>query len=99
MTGRHRMLPGSAAGWFALAAAAAVLSVLPFFVQAYYVGLVTTAMIAAMLALALHLLVGGTGLVSLGHGAFYGLAAYTVYLISPDGAPQPIWLTGLFIGR
>jgi branched-chain amino acid transport system permease protein len=50
-------------------------------------------MIAAMFALSLHLLVGATGLVSLGHGAFFGLAAYVVYLLSPEGSPRPIWLT------
>jgi branched-chain amino acid transport system permease protein len=50
-------------------------------------------MIGAMLALSLQLLVGATGLVSLGHGAFYGLAAYIVYLLSPEGAAQPIWMT------
>ena len=37
-----------------------------------------------MLALSLQLLVGCTGLVSLGHAAFYGLAAYTVYLITGE---------------
>ena len=44
-------------------------------------------------ARAVHLLVGATGLVSLGHGAFYGLAAYVVYLLSPEGAARPIWQT------
>ncbi len=93
MTDRSRMLPQSAAGWFGLAFAAAVLAMLPILATPYYVGLVTTAMIGAMLALSLHLLVGATGLVSLGHGAFYGLAAYVVYLMSPEGAPRPLWQT------
>ena len=93
MTDRTRMLPQSRVGWLALAATVAVLAVLPFFVTPYYVGLITTAMIGAMLALSLHLLVGGTGLVSLGHGAFYGLAAYVVYMLSPEGSPRPLWQT------
>jgi len=93
VTETHRMLPQSWRGWVALAAGTALLAALPYFATPYYVGLVTTAMIAAMLALAVHLLVGATGLVSLGHGAFYGLAAYAVYLISPDGAALPIWQT------
>ena len=59
---------------------------LPLFVSRYYVELGTYALIAAMLALSLQLLVGCTGLVSLGHAAFYGLAAYTVYLITPATA-------------
>ncbi len=93
MTDHSRMLPQSPAGWLALAATVAVLAVLPLCVTPYYVGLITTAMIGAMLALSLHLLVGGTGLVSLGHGAFYGLAAYVVYLLSPEGSPRPLWQT------
>jgi branched-chain amino acid transport system permease protein len=46
-----------------------------------------------MLALSLQLLVGCTGLVSLGHAAFYGLAAYTVYLITPATAGRSILIT------
>lgn len=90
---RPRLLPSSAMGWGGLAAMLIVLAALPLFATPYYVGLITIGMIGALLALSLHLLVGATGLVSLGHGAFYGLAAYTVYLVSPEGSPQPIWLT------
>ncbi len=89
----HRMLPQSAAAWTRLAALVVALTLLPFFTSAYYVGLVTTAMIGGMLALSMHLLVGATGLVSLGHGAFYGLAAYVVYLVTPVDTPMPMWLT------
>ena len=77
------MLPQSTAVLGALGLGALVLAVLPLFVSGYYVELGTYALIAAMLALSLQLLVGCTGLVSLGHAAFYGLAAYTVYLITP----------------
>ena len=87
------MLPQSPFGWTVLGASALLLAALPFFVTPYYVGLVTTAMTGAMLALSLHVLVGATGLVSLGHGAFYGLAAYVVFWLSPEGNPRPIWVT------
>ncbi|MDX2156344.1 MAG: branched-chain amino acid ABC transporter permease [Hyphomicrobiaceae bacterium] len=93
MNEKHRMLPHSAVQWAGLGVLVCALAALPLVVPAYYVGLATTAMIGAMLALSLHLLVGATGLVSLGHGAFYGLAAYTVFLVSPEGAAKPIWLT------
>ncbi len=93
MTDRARMLPQSVFGWTALGVGAAVLALLPYLATPYYVSLITTAMIGAMLALSLHLLVGATGLISLGHGAFYGLAAYVVFLLSPEGAPRPIWQT------
>jgi branched-chain amino acid transport system permease protein len=85
MTGSTRLLPQSGIGWALLAALAGVLAVLPMVVSIYHVELITTAMIGAMLALSLQLLVGATGLVSLGHGALYGLATYIVYFLSPEG--------------
>ena len=78
------MLPETKYGWLGLGLGALALAAVPLFVPPYYVELGTYALIAAMLALSLQLLVGCTGLVSLGHGAFYGLAAYTVYLITPE---------------
>jgi branched-chain amino acid transport system permease protein len=41
-------------------------------------------MIMAVFAMSLDLLVGVTGLVSLGHAAFFGLASYMLVLIAPD---------------
>lgn len=87
------MLPRTRRGMQGLAVSAALLACLPLVAPPYYVELGTTAIIAAMLALSLQLLVGCTGLVSLGHGAFYGLAAYTVYLMTPANAALGIWLT------
>ncbi|MGE0699714.1 MAG: branched-chain amino acid ABC transporter permease [Hyphomicrobiaceae bacterium] len=87
------MLPRTWAGWLLVWLGFALLALLPLVATPFYVGLVTTAMIAAMLALSLQLLVGAAGLVNLGHGAFYGLAAYVVYLLSPEGSAKPIWLT------
>jgi branched-chain amino acid transport system permease protein len=87
------MLPRTITGWTLLAGLAAALALMPWMVAPYYVELGTTALIAAMLALSLQLLVGCTGLVSLGHGAFYGLAAYAVYLMTPESGGLPIWMT------
>ena len=87
------MLPQSKAGSVSLGLGALALAALPLFISGYYVELGTYAFIAAMLALSLQLLVGCTGLVSLGHAAFYGLAAYTVYLITGEGAGRSIFVT------
>ena len=87
------MLPQGKTVPIALAAGALVLAAVPFFVSGYYVELGTYAFIAAMLALSLQLLVGCTGLVSLGHAAFYGLAAYTVYLVTGDGGGRSVLVT------
>ena len=87
------MLPESKAVRLMLGVGALVLALLPLLVSPYYVELGTYALISAMLALSLQLLVGCTGLVSLGHAAFYGLAAYTVYLITPASGGRSILIT------
>ena len=87
------MVPASKLSWIGLGIGAVLLALLPLFASPYHIELGSTALIAAMLALSLQLLVGCTGLVSLGHGAFYGLAAYVVYLISPADAGLSIAIT------
>jgi branched-chain amino acid transport system permease protein len=76
-----------------LALGAVTLFLLPLGVSEFYLSLVASALIAAMLALSLQLLVGATGLVSLGHAAFYGLGAYTVYAITPAAQGLSLLLT------
>jgi branched-chain amino acid transport system permease protein len=93
MTEKVRLLPQNRYGWALVAIMFGVLAIAPAFVSMFYVELGTTAMIAAMLALSLQLLVGATGLVSLGHGAFYGLAAYVVFLVTPKDLALPMWQT------
>lgn len=87
------MLPKTRTGWLLVAMGFIALALAPLATNSYYIELLTSALIAAMLALSLQLLVGVTGLVSLGHGAFYGLAAYVVYFLSPEGAAKPMWMT------
>ena len=87
------MVPASKLSWIGLTIGALLLALLPLVASPYHVELGSTALIAAMFALSLQLLVGCTGLVSLGHGAFYGLAAYVVYLISPADAGLSIAIT------
>ena len=50
-------------------------------------------MIMAIFAMSLDLLVGYTGLVSFGHAAYFGVAAYAVALLSPKFAAASFWLT------
>ena len=59
----------------------------------FYVQLGAKIMIMAIFALSLDLLVGHTGLVSLGHAAYFGLAAYVLALISPKYEAASLWLT------
>ena len=60
-----------------LAALAAVALALPFFFGPYRVSQFTLVLIYAIAVLGLNLLVGYSGQISLGHGAFFCLGAYT----------------------
>ena len=77
-------------GTLVLALGALLVAALPLVADGYYLQLASTALIAAMLALSLQLLVGGTGLVSLGHAAFFGIGAYTVRFLGLAGGPPSI---------
>src|SRR5438093_3504235 len=54
----------------------------PPFLTSYWVGLLTQIMIFAILAMSLDILLGYTGLPSLGHAGVFGVAAYTVAVLS-----------------
>jgi branched-chain amino acid transport system permease protein len=56
--------------------------VYPFFVSNYPRELITEIYIFSILAMSLDLLLGFTGLMSLGHAAFFGLGAYGVALLA-----------------
>jgi branched-chain amino acid transport system permease protein len=70
-----------------------VLALVPAFAEKFYVQLVTKIMILSIFALSLDLLAGYAGLVSLGHAAYFGVAAYTLALIAPAGDPASFWST------
>jgi branched-chain amino acid transport system permease protein len=76
--------------WITLAVAASLLA-LPFVAEKYYVQLFTKILIMAVFAMSLDLLVGYTGLVSLGHAAFFGLAAYVLALLTPQYEGTSLW--------
>src|SRR5881409_2932456 len=59
-----------------------LLAAVPPFLSSYWVGLLTQMMIFAILAMSLDILLGYTGLPSLGHAGVFGVAAYTVAVLS-----------------
>ena len=69
------------------------LAAFSFSASDYYTGLAVKIMIYAIFALSLQLLVGGAGLVSLGHAAFFGIGAYVAALLSPESEAGSLgWL-------
>jgi branched-chain amino acid transport system permease protein len=81
------------AGLLLLLAAGAVL--VPFVWSGYEIKLATTITIQAGLAVALGFVVGPAGLISLGHAAFYGLAAYLFAMTAPESEPASVFSTAL----
>jgi branched-chain amino acid transport system permease protein len=79
------MIRATFQGNLRLGVGALVLASMPLWASPYHMQLASIAMIAAMFALSLQVLVGAAGLVSLAHAGFFGLGAYTVYLLA--GAP------------
>ena len=76
-----------------LLAATILLLAFPAVAEKFYLQLVTKIMILSIFALSLDLLVGYTGMVSLGHAAYFGVASYTYALASPASDPANLWLT------
>jgi branched-chain amino acid transport system permease protein len=66
---------------------------LPFLVPTYYVQFASKALIMGILAMALNLVVGQGGLVSLCHAAFFGLSGYMLALLSPKYDAASLLLT------
>ncbi|HSV79113.1 MAG TPA: branched-chain amino acid ABC transporter permease [Ramlibacter sp.] len=77
----------------ALALAVVGLAVFPFFATEFYAQMVARMMILAIFAMSLDLLQGVTGLVSLGHAAFFGLAGYALAFLTPEAEAVSLWWT------
>ena len=72
----------------------------PLLMTPYWTGLLTQIVILAMLAMSLDVLLGYTGLPSLGHAGFFGVAAYGVGILSTTYRAD-VWTSavgGLIVG-
>jgi branched-chain amino acid transport system permease protein len=77
------------AGWLLVLA---LLCALPFFVSSYRTFQFTMALVYAIVLLGLNILTGYNGQISLGHGAFYAVGAYTAAVLM-DRFGVPYWAT------
>jgi branched-chain amino acid transport system permease protein len=91
---------GAADGWAgakrlrpiaAGAATLAVLAVLPFFLQSFFVFQMTMVLIYAIAIIGLNLLTGFNGQLSLGHAAFYAIGAYTAAIMMEKFGISYVW--------
>jgi branched-chain amino acid transport system permease protein len=94
MTARQQLLSGARVrGWEPLVWLAAF--VMPFAFPGHAL-IVNEVAIVALFAVSLDLILGYTGIVSLGHAAFLGFGAYTSALFAKHVLPDP--LAGLLVG-
>ena len=70
---------------------ALALAVFPWFGSEFDTQTVARMMILAIFAMSLDLLQGVSGLVSLGHAAYFGLAGYALAFLSPEAEPVNLW--------
>ena len=73
--------------WFGILAIAVLLA--PLVLDTFYLGELALVYICAIAGIGLMLLVGYTGLVSLGHAAFLAIGAYTHAILMTNGLPFP----------
>ncbi len=76
-----------------LMAGVLLLAAFPFIGSEFYAAMVARMMILGIFAMSLDLLLGVTGLVSLGHAAFFGLAGYALAFMTPADSAASLWWT------
>jgi branched-chain amino acid transport system permease protein len=85
------LYPLPIARWTVGAVAVVMFAVLPLTVHEYYLSVVNLVAIAVVGALGLNILVGYTGQISIGHGAFMSVGAYTAANLATR-LDLPFWL-------
>jgi branched-chain amino acid transport system permease protein len=81
--------PGAA---FSYAVLAALLLAAPFLLGSYYISQLDFVMIYAIVGVALNILSGQAGQVSIGHAAFLAIGAYSAAIAQKHGLPFPVYL-------
>lgn len=89
--------PGASGPLAQLLAAGAMLVALPFLMEAIGLTMTTATdvVVFAIAVMGLNILVGWTGLVSFGHGAWFGIGAYAAALLQRHFLPTDMLLPGL----
>jgi len=87
----EQLFPSRAAAfWYAVLAAAMLAA--PFAIEPYYLSQVVFVLIYAIVGIAMSILSGQAGQVSIGHAAFLAIGAYTAAISAKFGVPLPVYL-------
>jgi len=70
-----------------------ILIILPLILPSYLLSMLTKVLIFAIFAMSLNLIWGYTGLMSLGHAAFFGVGGYTVAILIKHCGIKSFWIT------
>jgi len=77
------------------AAVVVLLFLSPLFLDAYWVDVLNSVGLYAILGLSLNIIVGHAGLFNLGHAAFYAVGAYTAAILNTRFGIPVLWLLPL----
>src|SRR6266702_2970739 len=86
------LYPLPIAKWTVIALAVLFVLIIPIAVHEYYLSILNLIFIAVVGALGLNILVGYTGQISIGHGAFMSVGAYTAANLAVR-LGLPFWIT------
>lgn len=89
---RDQALFPTRASVIAYAALGAALIAAPWLLGSYYLSQIVFVMIYAMVGVALNILSGQAGQVSIGHAAFLAIGAYCAAVLQKYGLPLPVYL-------
>ncbi|MDB5548774.1 MAG: inner-rane translocator [Tardiphaga sp.] len=90
----------SRASVIAYAALGVLLVAAPFLIESYYLSQLVFVLIYAIVGVAMNILSGQAGQVSIGHAAFLAIGAYSAAIAQKYGVPLPVYLVlaGAFTG-
>jgi len=66
----------------------------PWFLESYYLSQAVFVLIYAIVDIAMNVLSGQAGQISIGHAAFFAIGAYTGAVAANNGVPLPVYLLG-----
>jgi len=69
-----------------------ILAIVPYFLPSYLQSLVGKVIIFAIFAMSLDVIFGYTGLISLGHAAYFGVGSYTVGILTLRYSVESFWI-------
>ncbi len=79
--------------WLGVVAVLIVVCIAPFVASSYHLFQMTQVLVYAIALLGLNILTGFNGQISLGHGAFFAIGAYTTAILLHSSEAVPYWAT------